>query len=144
MKCAARTTRPEPLDVDVLCVTQEHAFALLRALSAERINAAAVTALAVHVRAAGEDITRAHSAIAAHAPAAEIIRREQSLYPHHANGIREAKSGPIVDALVRQAERDAKFGKVRPNELDALRVLAAEQTKKITRALERARKQGPR
>lgn len=138
--CRPKKTRPEPLDVDVLCRSESDAQALLAALATQRLNGARVTATAVHVRAAGEDIARVQDLVRAHAPEAEMIRRELSRYPSHAACIREAESGPIVKGLLAKASEDARFGRVRPNELEALRVLGAEQMAKIERALERARR----
>lgn len=132
-----RTVRPEPLDADILCTTEEHAQNLIRALSSALITAALTTKTAVHVRAAGDDIAQVHSLVRELAPGAEIIRREPSHYPHLAVSIREAKSAPIARAIYAKAAEYQRFGKVRPGELEQLHKLTEETVQKFHRRSKR-------
>ena len=131
-KTPVRKVRPAPLDVDVLCATEEHAENLTRALASALLNGSRART-AVHVLAAGDDIARAHALIAEHAPGAELIRRELSHYPHFAASIRECESPLYARAIFDKAQEFAKHGKVRPAEMDALQVLVDERIQKLNR-----------
>lgn len=130
---AARLVRPEPLDVDVLCQREEHAQDLVRALSSALITAALTTKTAVHIRAAGDDVARAHELVRTHAQAAEIIRREPSHYPHFAVSIRDAESALIARAIYAKATEFHRHGRVRPGELEQLHKLTEETVEKFHR-----------